>query len=134
AADIQTLPIFGKEGRLADFVVTSPPYPCVHVLYHRWQVDGRRETPAPYWLSACNDGQGAAYYNFGDRREKDAATYFAASLRTLQAIRGVMADGAIMVQLIAFSDPASQLNRYLRNMATAGFVELRPSRNRIWRQ
>jgi len=31
-------------------VVTSPPYPGVHVLYHRWQVQGRRETPAPYWI------------------------------------------------------------------------------------
>jgi hypothetical protein len=134
AADTQSLPIFDQERRLADLVVTSPPYPRVHVLYHRWQVDGRRETPAPYWIAACNDGQGAAYYNFGDRREKDAATYFSASLRTLRAIRGVMKDGAIMVQLVAFSDPASQLDRYLQNMATAGFVELRPGRNRIWRQ
>ncbi len=25
-------------------VFTSPPYPSVHVLYHRWQVAGRRET------------------------------------------------------------------------------------------
>ena len=29
-------------------VLTSPPYPGVHVLYHRWQVDGRKETPAPF--------------------------------------------------------------------------------------
>ncbi len=27
-------------------IVTSPPYHGVHILYHRWQVDGRRETPA----------------------------------------------------------------------------------------
>ncbi|HEV8583282.1 MAG TPA: DNA methyltransferase, partial [Thermoanaerobaculia bacterium] len=25
-------------------VLTSPPYPGVHVLYHRWQIKGRRET------------------------------------------------------------------------------------------
>ena len=25
-------------------VLTSPPYPAVHVLYHRWQVKGRKET------------------------------------------------------------------------------------------
>ncbi|MCH8271573.1 MAG: hypothetical protein IH985_10240 [Planctomycetes bacterium] len=36
---------------LADLVVTSPPYPGVHILYHRWQVDGRKETDAPYWIS-----------------------------------------------------------------------------------
>src|SRR5262249_52982637 len=26
-------------------VLTSPPYVGVHVLYHRWQVQGRRESP-----------------------------------------------------------------------------------------
>ena len=31
----------------ADLVVTSPPYPGIHMLYHRWQVDGRKETDAP---------------------------------------------------------------------------------------
>jgi hypothetical protein len=41
-------------------VVTSPPYPGLHVLYHRWQVQGRRETPAPFWIAACQDGQGAS--------------------------------------------------------------------------
>lgn len=50
--------ILGAHGP-ADMVVTSPPYPGVHMLYHRWQVDGRKETDAPYWIAACNDGEGA---------------------------------------------------------------------------
>ena len=32
-------------------VVTSPPYPGVHVLYHRWQIGGGKETPAPFWIA-----------------------------------------------------------------------------------
>lgn len=32
-------------------ILTSPPYPGVHVLYHRWQVQGRKETPAPFWIA-----------------------------------------------------------------------------------
>lgn len=32
-------------GRKPKLVVTSPPYPGVHVLYHRWQVDGRAGRP-----------------------------------------------------------------------------------------
>ena len=32
-------------GKRARLIVTSPPYPGVHVLYHRWQVRGGRETP-----------------------------------------------------------------------------------------
>src|SRR5262249_16776937 len=53
------------------FVVTSPPYPGVHVVYHRWQVLGRKETPAPFWITECEDGQGASHYTFGDRRRQD---------------------------------------------------------------
>ena len=55
----------------AEAVVTSPPYPGVHVLYHRWQVLGRRETAAPYWITESNDGQGASFYTFCDRRRQD---------------------------------------------------------------
>jgi DNA modification methylase len=132
AAQLDQAPVF--QNKKASLVVTSPPYPGVHVLYHRWQVDGRRETPAPYWIAGCNDGKGAAFYNFGDRRETAADTYFNNSLMTLQAIRGVMKDGGYMVQMLAFNQPNSQLPRYLENMERAGFSEVRSSDNRIWRQ
>jgi hypothetical protein len=33
-------------------VLTSPRYAGVHVLYHRWQVDGRKEAPLPQRRSA----------------------------------------------------------------------------------
>jgi hypothetical protein len=124
SADISSLPFF-RAGRRADIVVTSPPYPGIHMLYHRWQVDGRRETPAPYWIADCNDGQGASFYNFADRRRGAADTYFSESLRTLQGIRSVVRDGAIFVQMIAFSDPNRQLPRYLANMEKAAFSEVR---------
>lgn len=118
-------------------VVTSPPYPGVHVLYHRWQVDGRKESPAPYWIANCLDGQGASYYTFGGRAQEGHDDYFQASFRTLESIRQVMRDGAPFVQMIAFSEPATQLPRYLRNMQRAGFEELRPNSKRfrrIWRE
>ena len=108
--------------------VSSPPYPGIHMLYHRWQVDGRRESPAPYWLAGCQDGHGAAFYNFADRRAR-AIAYFETSLRTLKGIRNVMMDGAPFIQMIAFSDPIYHLPRYLENMREAGFEEFRPSRS-----
>jgi DNA modification methylase len=123
-------------GDQVSLVVTSPPYPGVHVLYHRWQVDGRKESPAPYWIANCLDGQGASYYTFGGRAQHGHDNYFQASLRTLESIREVMRDGAPFVQMIAFSEPAKQLPRYLRNMKRAGFEEFRPnskSFRRIWR-
>jgi len=128
-------------GAKADLVITSPPYPGVHVLYHRWQVDGRKETPAPYWIINGDDGSGAGHYTFGDRRQSTSEPYFHKSLATLHAIRRVVKDGGIMIQLVAFSDPSEQLPRYLANMANAGFHELfvrekgaRWHRGRIWRE
>lgn len=136
AADLYS----AMEGASVDLVVTSPPYPGVHMLYHRWQVDGRRETPAPYWIAACNDGQGASFYNFADRRQGAAESYFTESLRTLVGIRSVMRRGAYFVQMIAFSEPEIHMPKYLANMEAAGFEEVRldseagmSRHRRIWR-
>lgn len=135
AVELENAAVFREKKKLAALVVTSPPYPGVHVLYHRWQVDGRRETPAPYWIAGCNDGQGGSFYNFGDRRESAADQYFSTSLATLKAIRAVMKEGGHMVQLVAFNRPAEHLPRYLENMETAGFAEVTiGAGGRIWRQ
>jgi DNA modification methylase len=141
ASEIDSLCAFHESGEKASLVVTSPPYPGVHVLYHRWQVDGRRETPAPYWITACQDGQGASFYNFGGRQEQGLHRYFESSLCTLRAIHRALRQDAIMVQMVAFGDPRNQLPRYLRNMELAGFSEIFPfgrRRNghamRLWRR
>ena len=128
-------------GTKVDLVITSPPYPGIHILYHRWQVDGRKETPAPYWIADCFDGKGSSYYNFADRKQDAEDDYFTESLRTLKAVRSVMKDDALMIQMIAFSKPRSQLLKYLRNMELAGFQEVRETEHenrvtrfrRVWR-
>jgi DNA modification methylase len=135
AAMLDREPIFREPTNQVKLVLTSPPYPGVHVLYHRWQVDGRRETPAPYWIAGCNDGNGASFYNFGDRRQEAADNYFRTSLLTLQSIRRIMAHGAFIVQMVAFNRPDDQLPRYLANMQAAGFEEAATGKHeRIWRQ
>ncbi len=119
---------------LADLVVTSPPYPGIHMLYHRWQVDGRKETDTPYWIAGCTDGSGASYYNFGDRRLRAEDDYFHKAEASFSAVRRRMKRGAILAQMIAFSSPQRQLRRYLRVMERAGFQELRnKGSQRIWR-
>ncbi len=134
AAEIGTYD-FSKSGKI-DLVITSPPYPGIHVLYHRWQVDGRKETPAPYWIANCLDGAGSKFYNFGSRDQHLHDEYFKTSLETLLAIRKVMKRGAMFVQMIAFSNPKKQFQRYLENMAIAGFEEAEIAETqlrRIWR-
>ena len=133
SAELDQSPVFTKRKQKVSLVVTSPPYPGVHVLYHRWQVDGRRETPAPYWIAGCNDGQGLSFYTFGDRKAADS-NYFPTSLRILHAIRRVMRKGGHIVQLLAFNRREDQLPRYLANMQDAGFAEVQSKTSRIWRQ
>ena len=106
-------------------VLTSPPYPGVHVLYHRWQVLGRRETPAPYWIADVRDGQKESYYTMGGRTPAGLDNYFTGLSAAFRNIRQIIAPDAKVVQLVAFSDATSQLPRYLEAMAEAGFEETR---------
>jgi hypothetical protein len=129
------------EAQLANFhkprlVVTSPPYPTVHILYHRWQVQGRRETPAPYWLASLQDGNAASYYTFGSRSALGLENYFQNLEACFSSVRKVVAQDALIVQLVAFSDAHSQLPRYLAAMEAAGFSEFLASAkgaDRAWR-
>ena len=117
-------------------VVTSPPYPAVHILYHRWQVQGRRETPAPYWLAALKDGHAASHYTFGSRSTLGLDNYFRNVEECFGSVRKIVARNALVVQLVAFSDTESQLPRYLAAMEAAGFAECNASgdgKDRVWR-
>jgi DNA modification methylase len=135
-----------EDGRIPDewlpakLIVTSPPYPGVHVVYHRWQINGRRETPAPFWLADGRDGAGAAHYCLGRRDEPELKTYFKRLRKTFASVRELLDTDSLVVQLVAFSRPEWQLEAYLDAMELAGYQELLPSCNseflfegRIWR-
>lgn len=121
-------------------VVTSPPYPGVYVLYHRWKVQGRKESAAPFWLADCHDGQGQAYYGLGDHRHAELKAYFDGIKTAFAAVRRVVARNALVVQLLAFKEPNWQLPRYLEAMQDAGYSEVMPSSlglpltERLWRK
>ncbi|MCA3458860.1 MAG: site-specific DNA-methyltransferase [Rhodobacter sp.] len=117
-------------------VVTSPPYPGVHVLYHRWQVKGRRETAAPYWIANKLDGDGERYYTLGNRHEAELKTYFENLKGAFSSIAQVSGQDTIVVQMVAFSEPEWQLRKYLEVMEEAGLTEVSTSLSedqRIWR-
>jgi hypothetical protein len=105
-------------------VVTSPPYPGVHVLYHRWQVDGRKEAPLPFMIAKKLDGAGGSYYTMGDRKYPDLKTYFNAIRTTMSSVARIADQRTIVVQMVAFSDPSWQLKRYLETMEEAGLAEV----------
>ena len=106
-----------------NLVLTSPPYPGVHVLYHRWQVLGRRETPAPYWLSELRDGHGESFYTMGGRSTSGMSAYFRSLSSAFKNIRRIVTADARVVQLVSFRDPVVQLPKYLETMEDSGFEE-----------
>lgn len=125
----------------AKLVLTSPPYPGVHVVYHRWQIMGRKETPVPFWLANQRDGAGESHYLLGPRDEHELVTYFARLKSVFSSVRSLLDENSIVVQLVAFSDPTWQLKTYLETMKDAGFVEAEADcvttakvGGRIWRE
>ncbi len=106
-------------------VLTSPPYPGVHVLYHRWQLAGGKETPAPFWIAGERDGAAASHYTLADRHDLEA--YFERHEAAFAAVAERCDSRSVIVQLVAFADPATQLPRYMASMERAGFRELAPS-------
>ena len=121
-------------------IVTSPPYPGIHVLYHRWQVDGRKEAPAPFWIAGKLDGAGSSYYTLGDRKNPGLKSYFDNLKSTFKSVATISGEETIIVQMVAFSKPDWQLPKYLEVMEECGLEEHRPwdvtlddEDGRLWR-
>ncbi len=119
-------------------IVTSPPYPGIHVLYHRWQVDGRREAPAPFWIAGKLDGAGSSYYTMGDRKNPGLSSYFFSLEASFKSISKMAGPETTIVQVVAFSEAEWQLRRYLEVMEDCGLREEMPwdidtNDGRLWR-
>ena len=114
-------------------ILTSPPYPGVHVVYHRWQIHGRKETPAPFWIANSLDGHGLTHYAMGSRHQKDLKDYFSNILMTFKSIKNVCNTDTIIVQMLAFADASWQFPKYLETMNLAGFQEIEVNKERLWR-
>ncbi|MGI8785481.1 MAG: hypothetical protein ACR2L2_17755 [Acidobacteriota bacterium] len=108
-------------------------------MYHRWQVLGRKETPAPFWIADSFDGNGLSYYTFGDRRYPSLDTYFDAARAAFSSLARIADGHSLFVQMVAFSDASWQLPKYLETMRSAGLAELRMPQlanskdGRLWR-
>ncbi len=127
AADALGADRVGKQSRgRVKLLLSSPPYPGVHVLYHRWQVEGRRETAAPYWLIGAQDGHYMPYYTMGGRTAVGLRRYFERLTRSFQALRPLLAPDALVALIVGFSNPAEQLPAFHGAMFRAGYDEADP--------
>lgn len=105
-------------------ILTSPPYPGVYVNYHRWKIQGRRETPLPYFLVGEHDGNGLAYYTMSARSDRTLDTYFAKLRLSFLDLAMLCDDTTWVVQVVGFNNPHEQLRRYLSVMHECGFIEV----------
>lgn len=112
------------EGSPPKLILTSPPYLGVHILYHRWQVKARRETPAPYWVAECHDGRPSTYYNFASRHDREGERYMASARAAFGSVVNVMGPKTTMVQLVAFSRPEVHLPAYRAMLGELGLEEV----------
>lgn len=101
-------------------VFTSPPYVDVHVLYNRWQVIGRRETRAPYWIIGQPEERGPASFTFAARGRRTAGAYMQVLKSCFSEVTRIISPASTVVQLVAFHDPATQLDLYLEALEAAG--------------
>ena len=110
----------------AKLILMSPPYPGVHIVYNRWQLQGRKETPAPYWIINSMDGNGLSYYTLGDRKQHNLENYYKNLELVFKSITYLLNKDGIIVQLVGFSEPSWQLPKYLEVMSSAGFTLVYP--------
>jgi hypothetical protein len=121
-------------------ILLSPPYPGVYVLYHRWKVLGRRETPAPFWIANSLDGSGMAYYTLGDRKQQNLKRYYTEIGQAFTSLANVADEDSWIVQLVGFPNPSWQLPKYLKTLEQAGLMEIKltdlanTKDGRLWRR
>lgn len=121
--DINGKIIAQKKVDAPSLVITSPPYPGIHILYNKWQIKGRRETKVMYDIINEKD-EGSTYtYNLGNRQNKTKIDYFTNITAAFQNLHSILKPGSIVCQLVGFSDIETQLPRYLEVMRQTGFEE-----------
>lgn len=121
-------------------VVTSPPYPGVHVLYNRWQVGGRKETSLPYFIIGSKQRETNSFFTMGYRKsEKGLRQYFHSIWMVYTNLSEILERGTPVVQMVAFNNKQNQMEPFLQAMSDAGFSESKAYEvergidGRIWR-
>lgn len=108
-------------------VVTSPPYPGVHVLYNRWQLFGRKETNMPFRLLGFENNCPASFYTMGTRYNLLVKeSYLENMKRILTSLYELLAPAGIIAQVIAFPKNDGHFFEYSELMTKIGFSLVKP--------
>ena len=129
ALNLPTL-IEKKDVKNIKLILTSPPYPGIHILYHRWQIKGRRQTSLPFNLLNLNDGSPTSYYTLGSTSKKGYEFYFENVRNIFSGLTEIITKNTIIAQVVSFKEPKWQLPMYKNAMNEAGYHETYLSNNK----
>lgn len=140
AAEESVLNKWNRGSKQFKLVLTSPPYPEKHILYHKWQIDGRAETRLPYWIIQSTQVENEPFYTMASRdNPARLEIYITNMMMAFENVNRVMEKNGIFIQVVAFSELKVQLPLYLGAMNASGFEEIRNTHSgsydgRLWRE
>jgi|GEM_PF-2200285 len=110
-------------------ILTSPPYPGIHILYHRWQIKGRKQTSLPYNLMNLTDGLSTSQYCLGSHSQGGYTNYYQNITEIFSNLKKIVNRETIVAQIVAFKETDWQLPMFLEAMELAGYRMLFINKN-----
>jgi len=123
-----------KKGKV-NLILTSPPYPGIHISYNKWQLHGRRNTKLPYWIM---NRRPPVLTKFSYRREKsrNLVNYYRNMTKVYLKLKSYCSHNCYIVKLLSFRNRAEEFRLYREAMQNAGLEEikiLKKGDGRLWR-
>lgn len=119
-------------------IITSPPYPGVHIRYDRISLNSTKVTDIQYFISGTKPIEGVNSYTFSTRQSHLEPKYFRMIYDGFYNLREVVDYNTLIIQVVGFRDK-SMFKKYLDTMALAGYEEYffkvnNRKRKRLWRK
>ena len=115
-------------------IITSPPYPGIHIPYGNWQIHGRRNTSLPYFILGRIHPVNRSTLTFQYHGTKTLNIYFATLKKIYSSLYKASNKKTLLIQLVAFNKLDGVFERYLKTMEKCGFEEIKLNgKKRIWR-
>lgn len=123
-----------KKGKVK-LILTSPPYPGIHISYNKWQLHGRRDTKLPYWIMNSRPPV-LTKFTYRGEKSRGLVDYYRYMTKVYLKLKPYCAHNCYIVKLLSFRNKAKEFRLYREAMANAGLEEIKILKNgdgRLWR-
>jgi len=121
--------------RKVKLILTSPPYPGIHISYNKWQLHGRRDTKLPYWIMNSRPPV-LTKFTYRGEKSRGLVDYYRYMTKVYLKLKPYCAHNCYIVKLLSFRKKAKEFRLYREAMANAGLEEIKILKNgdgRLWR-